>query len=118
MGMLHEGHKSLIRLAAVRSSSIIVFIYVSPTQLATAEERAKYLLVTEADVAALQRLDEEWHRGDHEPDRIKGVFAPKDKETCPYTDVTDISNRLGSYVTISPLAQRLREQIGHSISSV
>lgn len=105
MGMLHSGHMSLIRLAAEQTDSIVISIYANPTQLATAEERASYPATLEADVAALERLDDELRRDGAA--RIKAVFAPTDEEMYPYLDSTDVASGLGAFVTISPLAGRL-----------
>ena len=105
MGMLHSGHMSLVRLAASQTHSIIVSIYVNPTQLATAEERDAYPTVLGADIAALERVDDELRQKGQ--GRIKGVFAPTDAEMYPHLNATDVANGLGSYVTISPLAGRL-----------
>ena len=105
MGMLHSGHISLIRLAAAQTESIIVSIYVNPTQLATAEERATYPSILGKDLTTLEDLDNEL--GQESQGRIKGVFAPTDNEMYPYMDFTNGSNRVGSHIIISPLAGRL-----------
>ena len=105
MGMLHEGHKSLIRLAAQQTQCVIVSIYVNLAQLADATEKASYPAQLDSDVAALQHLDEEL--AEHGRGRIKGVFAPTDEEMYPYKGSTDIANGLGTFITISPLARRL-----------
>ena len=105
MGSLHSGHISLIRLAAAQTECIIVSIYVNPTQLATAEERATYSSVLERDLTTLRRLDDELGREGQ--GRIKGVFAPTDGEIYPHMDISNDAHRLGSRVVISPLAERL-----------
>ena len=105
MGMLHSGHMSLIRLAAAQTDAIIVSVYVNPTQLATAEARAAYPSVLEEDMAVLEKADKELHQ--LQKGRIKGVFAPTDKEMYPNMDFPDFRTGFGSHITISPLAQRL-----------
>lgn len=105
MGMLHLGHTSLVRLAAEQTQSIIVSIYINPTQFATAEARSSYAATLEADVAALEHLDDELRQKGL--GRIEGVFAPTDEEMYPYLESTDIPNGLGAFVTISPLTGRL-----------
>lgn len=42
MGFLHEGHLSLVRRAAVDSSSVAVSVFVNPTQFGPSEDLASY----------------------------------------------------------------------------
>src|SRR5215469_2664261 len=53
MGALHEGHFSLVRRARSRSGSVIVSIFVNPTQFAPHEDLTTYPRTFAADVAAL-----------------------------------------------------------------
>jgi pantoate--beta-alanine ligase len=42
MGFLHEGHLSLVRQARIECSSVVVSIYVNPSQFGPSEDLAKY----------------------------------------------------------------------------
>jgi pantoate--beta-alanine ligase len=57
MGALHEGHFSLVRRAGSRSDSVIVSIFVNPTQFAPHEDLTTYPRTFAADVAALAERD-------------------------------------------------------------
>ena len=60
MGALHDGHRSLIRLARARGASTVVSIFVNPLQFAAGEDLARYPRALEADLAlcAAEGVDE------------------------------------------------------------
>jgi len=57
MGALHEGHFSLVRRAQSRASSVVVSIFVNPTQFAPHEDLTTYPRTFTADIAALAERD-------------------------------------------------------------
>jgi pantoate--beta-alanine ligase len=56
MGALHDGHRSLVRLAALQARRVVVSIFVNPTQFAVTEDFAGYPRDMASDMAALTRL--------------------------------------------------------------
>ena len=54
MGFLHEGHLSLVRRAREECASVVVSIFVNPTQFGPSEDLATYPRDTDRDLALLQ----------------------------------------------------------------
>jgi pantoate--beta-alanine ligase len=71
MGALHEGHVSLIKLAAEQADTVVVSIFVNPTQFGPSEDFSKYPRTLEADVAACEAAGADI------------VFAPSAEEIYP-----------------------------------
>jgi pantoate--beta-alanine ligase len=82
MGALHEGHLSLVRLAADRADTVVVSIFVNPTQFDRADDLAAYPRDLAADEEALAAL------GRAAPDL---VFAPFVTEMYPRPPATTIT---------------------------
>ena len=53
MGALHEGHRALVRAARERAASVVVSVFVNPTQFGPGEDYEWYPRTWDADLAAL-----------------------------------------------------------------
>ncbi|KAL8850872.1 MAG: hypothetical protein Q9221_004185 [Calogaya cf. arnoldii] len=103
--MLHEGHLSLVRLAAEKTQSINVSIYANPAQLTGPEEVGSYPSTLDTDLEMLAALNERLrHRGSG---TVQAVFAPTDQELYPCSPPDDIPRGLGSFVNVLPMTSIL-----------
>ncbi|MEX0952446.1 MAG: pantoate--beta-alanine ligase [Nitriliruptoraceae bacterium] len=57
MGALHDGHLSLIRIAAGRADLVVVSIFVNPNQFDRPDDLDQYPKDLDADLEVLERLD-------------------------------------------------------------
>ncbi|KAI4264652.1 MAG: hypothetical protein L6R42_000250 [Xanthoria sp. 1 TBL-2021] len=105
MGMLHDGHLSLVRLAAQQTPSVLVSIYANPSQLTSDDGKQSYPSTLTADLALLEDLNEELRSSQY--GAIKAVFAPTDEEMYPCSSPEDIPRGVGSFVNILPLSSVL-----------
>jgi pantoate--beta-alanine ligase len=53
MGALHEGHRTLVRAAREQAASVVVSVFVNPTQFGAGEDYDRYPRTWDADLAAL-----------------------------------------------------------------
>jgi pantoate--beta-alanine ligase len=95
MGALHEGHLALIRRARLECSSVVVSIFVNPTQFGPAEDFGKYPRALAADTEKLAGAD------------VHCLFLPESEEIYPQNYAT--------YVNVEGLSERLegRSRPGH-----
>jgi pantoate--beta-alanine ligase len=106
MGALHDGHLSLIRTAARENSDVFVSVFVNPTQFGPTEDLATYPRTWDDDVAKLVALTRELALP-NVLGRISGIFAPGVKTMYPTLPPSSDIGGVGSFVTITPLANRL-----------
>lgn len=88
MGALHEGHAALMRKAREQNATVIVSIYVNPTQFGPHEDLTRYPRDLDRDTALCNR------------EAVEAIFAPTDAEMYPggqttaWVDETGLAKRL------------------------
>ncbi|KAK2737439.1 pantothenate synthase [Myotisia sp. PD_48] len=113
MGALHNGHLSLVRQAAQENTDVVVSIYVNPTQFGVNEDLDSYPRTWDEDMQKLEELNKEFllgsPTGQENPNigRISAIFAPTTKVIYPTLPPTSEIHGDGSFVTITPLANKL-----------
>jgi pantoate--beta-alanine ligase len=72
MGALHEGHRALVRVARASGGSVVVSVFVNPTQFAPGEDFERYPRTWDDDLAALaaEGVDLVFHPG------VDDVYPP------------------------------------------
>ena len=91
MGALHDGHASLIRLAAGQCDKVVASIFVNPTQFNNPDDLKKYPRTLEADLAILEAS------GCHAVfcPAIDEMYSPK--EQTSHWDFGPLSNSLEGF---------------------
>jgi pantoate--beta-alanine ligase len=87
MGFLHEGHLSLVRQARSDNKSLVISIFVNPTQFGPGEDYASYPRDEARDLSLLEK------------EGVDIVFLPSSDEIYPpsfnsYIEVADLGRRL------------------------
>lgn len=107
MGALHDGHSALIRAARAECATVVVSIYVNPTQFSAPADLAAYPRTIDADAALAERhgADVLFHPSDAE------IYPPD--EAMPPVDPGPLALRLegaarpGHFAGVATVVSRL-----------
>ncbi|MEI4273506.1 pantoate--beta-alanine ligase [Klenkia sp. LSe6-5] len=107
MGALHEGHRTLVRHARTLGGSVVVSVFVNPTQFGPGEDFDRYPRTWDADLAALaeEGADVVFHPGVDEvyPAGAAGVTV----HPGPLGDVLEGAVRPGHFAGVLTVVAKL-----------
>ena len=107
MGALHEGHRTLVRAARDRAATVVVSVFVNPTQFGPGEDFDRYPRTWDADLAALaeEGADLVFHPGvdDVYPAGAAGVTV----EPGPLGSVLEGAVRPGHFAGVLTVVAKL-----------
>jgi pantoate--beta-alanine ligase len=107
MGALHEGHRTLVRQARAFGGSVVVSVFVNPTQFGPGEDFDRYPRTWDADLAALaeEGADLVFHPPVEEvyPPRSVGVTV----QPGPLGDVLEGAVRPGHFAGVLTVVAKL-----------
>jgi pantoate--beta-alanine ligase len=107
MGALHEGHRTLVRAARDRAATVVVSVFVNPTQFGPGEDYDRYPRTWDADLAALaeEGADVVFHPGVDEvyPSGAAGVTV----DPGPLGSVLEGAVRPGHFAGVLTVVAKL-----------
>jgi pantoate--beta-alanine ligase len=107
MGALHEGHRTLVRAARDRAATVIVSVFVNPTQFGPGEDYDRYPRTWDADLGALaeEGADVVFHPGVDEvyPSGAAGVTV----DPGPLGSVLEGAVRPGHFAGVLTVVAKL-----------
>ena len=117
MGALHEGHRALVRAARERAASVVVSVFVNPTQFGPGEDFDRYPRTLDADLEACAAagvdvvftpsVEEMYPRGLDEGVRV---------DPGPLGDVLEGASRPGHFAGVLTVVAKLFGLVGPDVA--
>ncbi len=117
MGNLHEGHRSLVRLAREHCDRVVASVFVNPTQFGPGEDFARYPRTPQDDAAALEAsgCDLLW-LPPVEAMYPLGTEAAVQVRVPGITSVLEGAHRPGHFDGVATVVARLFNQVGPDVA--